>query len=78
MQNLEKLPDKARKHILENIAAAADMPALLLSNETFSNGFVEGKEDTKHVAQYIDDVRKGLQPLYDFFVRMVQYRAWSP
>jgi len=30
------------------------------------------------VAQYIDDVRKDLQPLYDFFVRIVQYRAWSP
>ena len=43
MQNLEKPLDTARKHILENIAAAADMPALLLNNETFSNGFGEGR-----------------------------------
>lgn len=78
LQNLEKPLDTSRKHILENIAAAADMPALLLNNETFSNGFGEGKEDSKYVAQYIDDVRKELQPLYDFFVRIVQYRAWSP
>ena len=78
MQNLEKPLDTARKHILENIAAAADMPAILLNNETFTNGFGEGKEDAKYVAQYIDDVRKELQPLYDFFVRIVQHRAWSP
>jgi hypothetical protein len=78
LQNLEKPLDTARKHILENIAAAADMPALLLNNETFANGFGEGKEDAKYIAQYIDDVRSDLQPLYDFFIRIVQYRAWSP
>ena len=51
------------------------MPAILLNSETFTRGFGEGTEDAKAVAQYIDDVRKDLQPLYDFFVRIVQYRA---
>ena len=78
MQNLEKPLDTARNHILANIATAADMPAILLNSETFTRGFGEGTEDAKAVAQYIDDVRKDLQPLYDFFVRIVQYRAWSP
>ena len=54
------------------------MPAILLNSETFTRGFGEGTEDAKAVAQYIDDVRKDLQPLYDFFVRIVQYRARSP
>lgn len=78
LQNLEKPLDTARNHILANIATAADMPAILLNSETFTRGFGEGTEDAKAVAQYIDDVRKDLQPLYDFFVRIVQYRAWSP
>jgi hypothetical protein len=78
MQNLEKPLDTARSHILANIATAADMPAILLNSETFTRGFGEGTEDAKAVAQYIDDVRKDLQPLYDFFVRIVQCRAWSP
>ena len=77
MQNLEKPLDTARNHILANIATAADMPAILLNSETFTRGFGEGTEDAKAVAQYIDDVRKDLEPLYDFFVRIVQYRAWS-
>ncbi|AHE73414.1 hypothetical protein M942_22625 [Enterobacter ludwigii] len=78
LKNLEKPLDTARKNILENIATAADMPARILNNETFSNGLSEGKEDAKYIAQYVDDVRKDLQPLYDFFIRIVQYRAWSP
>jgi Protein of unknown function (DUF1073) len=67
----------ARKDILENIAAAADMPALLLNNETFAEGFGEGSEDAYKVASYIDEIREWMRPLYDFFDMVNQRRAWN-
>ena len=77
LSNLEKPLDSARNHILENIAAAADMPAIILNSETFAQGFGEGTEDARSVAVYIDNIREWLDPLYGFFVRVCQYRAWS-
>ncbi len=78
LKNLEGPLDSVRKHILENIAASADMPAVLVNSETFAQGFGEGSEDAKQVAVYIDGVREWMEPLYDYFVRICQYRAWSP
>ncbi|QHP80656.1 DUF1073 domain-containing protein [Pectobacterium odoriferum] len=77
LNNLEKPLDSSRNHILSNIAAAADMPAILLNSETFTKGFGEGTEDAKAVAVYVDDLREWLATLYDFFIRICQYRAWS-
>ncbi|HCO7500768.1 TPA: DUF1073 domain-containing protein [Escherichia coli] len=77
LSNLEKPLDSSRNHILENIAAAADMPAIILNSETFANGFGEGTEDARSVAVYIDNIREWLEPLYDYFIRICQYRAWS-
>ncbi|HIE8886919.1 DUF1073 domain-containing protein [Klebsiella pneumoniae] len=77
LSNLEKPLDSSRNHILENIAAAADMPAIILNSETFAQGFGEGTEDARSVAVYIDNIREWLEPLYDYFVRICQYRAWS-
>ncbi|HBQ7496731.1 TPA: DUF1073 domain-containing protein [Klebsiella pneumoniae] len=77
LSNLEKPLDSARKHILENAAAAADMPAIILNSETFAQGFGEGTEDARAVAVYIDNIREWLDQLYAFFIRVCQYRAWS-
>ncbi|WP_317910473.1 anti-CBASS protein Acb1 family protein [Klebsiella michiganensis] len=77
LSNLEKPLDSARNHILENIAAAGDMPAIILNSETFAQGFGEGTEDARSVAVYIDNIREWLEPLYDYFIRICQYRAWS-
>lgn len=77
LSNLEKPLDSARNHILENIAAAADMPAILLNSETFNQGLAEGTEDAKAVAVYVDDIRRWLETVYEFFIRICQYRAWS-
>ncbi|HCM7954652.1 TPA: DUF1073 domain-containing protein [Klebsiella pneumoniae] len=77
LSNLEKPLDSARNHILENIAAAGDMPAIILNSETFAQGFGEGTEDARAVAVYIDNIREWLDPLYDYFIRICQYRAWS-
>lgn len=78
MQNLEGPYELARNNILKNIATAADMPAALLNNETMVKGFGEGSEDAKNVARYIDDIREQMQPLYDWFDKIVQFRAWNP
>ncbi|MBI0599733.1 DUF1073 domain-containing protein [Escherichia coli] len=77
LSNLEKPLDSSRNHILENIATAADMPAIILNSETFAQGFGEGTEDARSVAVYIDNIREWLEPLYDYFIRICQYRAWS-
>lgn len=77
LSNLEKPLDSSRNHILENIAAAADMPAIILNSETFAQGFGEGTEDARSVSVYIDNIREWLDPLYDYFIRICQYRAWS-
>ncbi|WP_245168482.1 hypothetical protein [Enterobacter roggenkampii] len=42
------------------MAAAADMPAIILNSETFAQGFGEGTEDARAVAVYIDNIREWL------------------
>lgn len=78
LNNLNQAHEGARKHIIENAATAADMPAKLLLQETFAEGFGEGTEDAKHIARYIDRTREELQPPYAFMDQIVQYRAWNP
>jgi hypothetical protein len=77
MQNVDGAGTYARGNILKNIATAADMPAVLLENETLTEGFGEGTEDAKTVARYIDRIRIGMQPAYAWFDNIVQHRAWN-
>jgi hypothetical protein len=78
LQNLEAPYMVARKNMIENIASGVPMPAKLLLQETFAEGFGEGTEDAKYIAQYIDDVREQMQPLYNFMDRIIKRRAWNP
>jgi hypothetical protein len=78
MQNLEAPYALARKNILENVASSAKMPARMVNDETFAEGFGEGTEDAKAVASYVDGVREEMVPLYNFFDEIVMYRAWNP
>lgn len=78
MQNIDGAFGMARKDILENIATGADMPAILLKQETFAEGFGEGTEDAKMVADYIDTFRhKDMAPAYAFMDPIIQHRAWN-
>lgn len=77
LTNVNQAMDSSRSNILQNVATAGDMPAVILRNETFTKGFGEGTEDAKMVAAFIEDLRRQLAPLYDFFDRIVQYRAWN-
>ena len=78
LQNLDGAYGMARKNIIENIASAAGTPAKLLLSESYAEGFGEGTEDAKHVAQYIHRLREWMNPVYDFFTKITQYRAWNP
>ena len=78
MQNVDTAMTTARKNILENIAAAASMPAQLINSQTMAEGFGEGTEDAKNIARFIDGIRTEMKPLYDFFDTIVQFRAWNP
>lgn len=78
LQNIDSSSRQARKNILDNIATAADMPATIINQETFAEGFGEGTEDAKRVAQYVDRLRVWMEPVYTFFDKIVMYRAWNP
>jgi hypothetical protein len=77
LQNLDSASSKAREHIIENIASAADMPAKLLTSESYAEGFGEGSEDAKEVVEYINGIRGWLKPAYEFFDQIVMRRAWN-
>jgi hypothetical protein len=77
LQNIDNAHKAARKNILENIAAGAGMPAKLVNSETLAVAFAEGEEDAKAIARFIDKLRESMQVLYNFFTRIVQYRAWN-
>ena len=78
LQNADKVLEASLKKNLEMIASAAPMPAKLLNQETFAEGFGEGTEDAKVIVRYVNRIRAELAPLYRFFDKIVQHRAWSP
>ena len=78
MQNVDGAYGMSRRNIIENTATAADMPAQLLTQDSLSAEFHEGTEDAKRIAGYIEGVRREMKPGYDYFDRIVQYRAWNP
>ena len=78
MTNIDGAFGMARKDILDNIAAGAPMPAIMLNSETYADGFGEGTEDAKKVAHYINRIRMWMQPIYAFFDRICMHIAWNP
>jgi len=77
LQNIDGAGKFARDNIITNIALAADMPAKLLNEETFAEGFGEGTEDAAKIVRYVKSVREAMNPLYAFMDRVVQHRAWN-
>ena len=77
LTNTDTAMTTARNNIIANIAAASDVPALLLKDEAFTQGFGEGTEDAKAIVQYIDGIREEMHSLYKFFDKIVQHRAWN-
>lgn len=77
LQNIDGALNAARDNIISDIASGSDVPAMLIKEEAFSQGWSEGSEDSKAISQYVDGVRQKLEPVMDFFERLVQYIAWS-
>lgn len=77
LQNLDGAYGMARKNIIENEAAACGTPAKIVLAETYAEGFGEGTEDAKAVAQFVETVREWLNPVYSFMDEIVMYRAWN-
>lgn len=78
LNNTDKAMTTARNNIIANIAAACDVPAILLKDEAYTQGFGEGTEDAKAVAQYIEALRHDMASLFQYFDKIVQHRAWNP
>jgi len=77
LQNVNGALETSRRNIINNIAAAAPMPAIIINSETYVAGFGEGTEDAKNVAQYVEGIRKELFHVYRWFDDIVMYRAWN-
>jgi len=77
LRNTDTAMTTARDNIIANIAAASDVPAMLIKDEAFTNGFGEGTEDSKAIVQYIEGIRADMLPLFEFFDKIVQHRAWN-
>lgn len=78
LNNTDTAMKTARDNIIANIAAATDVPALLLKDEAFAQGgFGEGTEDAKAIVQYIDGIRNEMHELFTFFDKIVMHRAWN-
>ena len=78
LQNIEGPSVMARANILKNCALAGDMPAVMLNEETYVEGFGEGTEDAKRVATFIQRIREEMNPQYEWFDQIAMHRAWSP
>jgi hypothetical protein len=76
--NLEAPYKLVRENILKNIASATGMPASIIAQETLTEGFGEGTEDFKKEVQYLNYIRKDLEPAYAFMDRIVMRKAWTP
>lgn len=77
LQNIDGALNAARDNIISDIASGSDVPAILIKEEAFSQGWGEGSEDSKAISQYIDGVRKDIEPVMDYFEKLVQFIAWN-
>ena len=77
LQNLDAPYLLARNNVLKNIATAMDAPAKFLDQETMVEGFGEGSEDAKNMARWVNSLREDMQPVYEWFDKIIQRRAWN-
>ena len=77
LQNIDGAGTFARDNIISDIAAGSDVPAIVIKDEAFAKGFANGDQDMMAVVQFVNAVREQMQALYDYFTRIVQYRAWN-
>jgi hypothetical protein len=76
--NLEAPYKLVRENILKNIASATGMPASIIAQESLVEGMGEGTEDFKKEVQFLNYIRKDMEPSYAFMDRIVMHKAWTP
>ena len=77
LTNTNTAMSTARLNVIKNIASGTPMPAKLMLDESFAEGFGEGSEDAKSIAEYVDGFREEMGPVYQFMDRIVQRLAWT-
>lgn len=77
MMNVDASGKFATDGIINDIASGAGMPGLLLTQDSLAQGFADGSEDAKQISSYIEAYRAQQEPIFRFFDRIVQRRAWT-
>ena len=77
LNNTDTAMTTARDNIIANIAAATDVPSILLKDEALANSFAEGSQDAIAIAQYVTGLRNDMRKLFEFFDKIVMHRAWN-
>ncbi|OXI49280.1 hypothetical protein [Burkholderia aenigmatica] len=77
MANTADAMTTARNNVISNIATALDAPAVILQNDVLTNGFGEGKEDSKVIAQFVERYRGEIEHLFEFITPKIQELAWT-
>ena len=77
LQNIDGALTMARDNIISDIAAATDVPAILIKDESFAKGLASGDQDMMAVVQTISAIRTQTNPLYEFFDKITMHRAWN-
>ncbi len=78
LQNLDGTIKITREHNIADISAETDVPAILLKDEAYAQGFSDGEQDMMNVVQFINHVRGQMGGVYDYLNRICCYRAWTP
>ena len=78
LKNLDGPFKIARENIVQDIASGAPMPAKLLTEESFAQGFADGTEDAKEIARFIEEERTNMAPIYEWADKICMHRAWTP
>ncbi|HHT8898677.1 TPA: hypothetical protein ACT5CR_003122 [Burkholderia cenocepacia] len=77
MANTADAMTTARNNVISNIATALDAPAVILQNDVLTNGFGEGKEDSKVIAQFVERYRNEIEHIFEFMIPRIQELAWT-
>lgn len=77
MQNIDGAMQRSRDDIVTDISAGSDVPAIIIKEEAFTQGFGEGTEDSKAISQFVDSKRQEINPVMTYFEHIVQYIAWN-
>ena len=78
LENVNAAMSESRSNIIKDIATGADMPATMIDQETFVSGFGEGTEDSAREVQFVEGIRKWIDPAYTLMDKVCMYRAWTP